>query len=181
MENANQQTIKTTSSHLIASNKWNKNNPIKRKCQSITQSHSKDVEVIYECRCVSGKKQNHHFDYSRPYEVIRLCVECHIAEHKRRDPKIPSNPPQTKYQGNAKYILNKNVDSILNNSSVRLIQDELWTLLLEDYFKNGRGWIVCVSKEIGLSYSQLYKIIHRISQGKISSWEKIYKYYEKKK
>ena len=35
-----------------------------------------------------------------------------------------------------------------------------------------------VAKKIGLSYSQLYRIISGISKGTIDSWEKIAKYYK---
>lgn len=38
-----------------------------------------------ECSCC-GKKcipQGHHFDYSKPLEVIWLCAGCHSAEHVR--------------------------------------------------------------------------------------------------
>jgi hypothetical protein len=50
--------------------------------------------VLYECRCENKKKENHHFDYSRPLEVIRLCSSCHKNEHKRlrslvADRKLP--------------------------------------------------------------------------------------------
>jgi DNA-binding phage protein len=46
------------------------------------------------------------------------------------------------------------------------------------HFKKG-GLGIC-SKKIGLSYSQLYRIINNISQGTLSSWEKIFNYYSKK-
>ena len=41
------------------------------------------VNVLYECACKGGKKINHHFDYSRPFDVIRLCHKCHQKEHSR--------------------------------------------------------------------------------------------------
>ena len=41
------------------------------------------LDVIYECRCKDKKKFNHHFDYDRPREVIRLCRNCHLVEHYR--------------------------------------------------------------------------------------------------
>jgi len=41
------------------------------------------LDIIYECRCKNKDKFNHHFDYDRPREVIRLCRKCHTAEHYR--------------------------------------------------------------------------------------------------
>jgi hypothetical protein len=39
--------------------------------------------VLYECKCKDGKKLNHHFDYTKPFDVIRLCRSCHRSEHER--------------------------------------------------------------------------------------------------
>ena len=42
------------------------------------------ISILYECPCKTDEvKQNHHFDYNRPLEVIRLCPKCHGAEHVR--------------------------------------------------------------------------------------------------
>ena len=41
------------------------------------------VKILYECPCDHPKKHNHHFDYDRKYEVIRLCPPCHGKEHSR--------------------------------------------------------------------------------------------------
>lgn len=61
--------------------KWQKNNPKKVKVQSLTKYLK--VQILYECPCECEKKHNHHFDYDRPFEVIRLCPACHSAEHIR--------------------------------------------------------------------------------------------------
>ena len=37
-----------------------------------------------------------------------------------------------------------------------------------------------LAKKIGLSYSQLYRIVNGIRKGTIDSWEKIFLYYSKK-
>ena len=63
--------------------KWQKENPEKVKIQRLSKYNSHLLNVLYECRCESDQKHNHHFDYSRPYEVIRLCPGCHAAEHRR--------------------------------------------------------------------------------------------------
>ena len=39
------------------------------------------VNIIHECACIVSKKIRHHFDYSRPYDVMLLCLVCHSAEH----------------------------------------------------------------------------------------------------
>lgn len=41
-----------------------------------------------------------------------------------------------------------------------------------------REGLTSVSKKIGLSYSQLYRILHGISRGTIDSWEKIILYFK---
>ncbi len=41
------------------------------------------INIIYECPCKKEKKHNHHFNYDRPLEVMRLCVSCHKKEHSR--------------------------------------------------------------------------------------------------
>lgn len=43
----------------------------------------KHVVVVYECACETPTKVNHHYDYARPYEVVRLCNSCHRKEHAR--------------------------------------------------------------------------------------------------
>lgn len=62
---------------------WAKNNPKKATASRLARYHSYKVAVIYECPCDSKNKQNHHFDYDRPYEVIRLCPKCHSLENIR--------------------------------------------------------------------------------------------------
>lgn len=42
--------------------------------------------ILYECSCpyTDGmQKIMHHFDYSKPYDVILLCSACHTVEHNR--------------------------------------------------------------------------------------------------
>ena len=41
------------------------------------------VVVVYECACDTPNKINHHYDYARPLEVVRLCKSCHRKEHSR--------------------------------------------------------------------------------------------------
>lgn len=44
---------------------------------------SNKVHILYECPCSNPKKQRHHYNYSRPTEVLLLCPSCHRKEHSR--------------------------------------------------------------------------------------------------
>ncbi len=66
-----------------ASTKWAKNNPGKVQASILARQHPGLVKTVYECACESKKKVNHHFDYTQPYEVLRLCPACHSKEHTR--------------------------------------------------------------------------------------------------
>ena len=63
--------------------KWLKNNHEKAKVSWLARYRYYRVNVLYECPCNHPNKHDHHFDYDRPFEVIRLCPACHSAEHKR--------------------------------------------------------------------------------------------------
>ena len=49
------------------------------------------IKILYECRCKTNKKDHHHFDYKRMFEVYLLCRKCHMAEHQRIEPGYNSN------------------------------------------------------------------------------------------
>jgi hypothetical protein len=70
-------------SHRKAAIQWAKSNEEKDRAAHIARYNGHLLTVIFECLCNSENKHNHHFDYSRPYEVLRLCPSCHAAEHKR--------------------------------------------------------------------------------------------------
>jgi predicted nucleic acid-binding Zn ribbon protein len=63
--------------------KWQKENKGKVYAAQVALQNKELVTIIYECHCDHPKKQNHHFDYTRPLEVIKLCPSCHAAEHAR--------------------------------------------------------------------------------------------------
>jgi hypothetical protein len=75
--------------HSRAAARWQKDNKEKSEVSSWvhylrTSSHSDKISILYECpHKDSSSKHFHHFDYSRPLEVIALCSECHRLEHKR--------------------------------------------------------------------------------------------------
>jgi hypothetical protein len=63
--------------------KWQKENKVKVYASQIALKHKQLVTILYECPCNHPKKHNHHSDYLRPFDVIKLCPACHSAEHKR--------------------------------------------------------------------------------------------------
>jgi len=64
---------------------WQSNNPEKVKASNLAKAHPERLLVLYECPHETNgrQKHDHHFDYTKPYEVIRLCPACHSAEHAR--------------------------------------------------------------------------------------------------
>lgn len=64
---------------------WQRRNPAKQYASRMARKHPELLIIIYECTCdTNGNgKHHHHFDYSRPYEVLKLCADCHAAEHAR--------------------------------------------------------------------------------------------------
>lgn len=41
------------------------------------------LNIVYECACEGKEKINHHFDYYKPLDVLKLCRSCHGIEHAR--------------------------------------------------------------------------------------------------
>jgi hypothetical protein len=80
-KNKNNPTLKKNHSQSVRL--YQKQNPDKVRAQVIAYSNPKAITIHYECPCSHTKKHNHHFDYSRPLDVIRLCPTCHRVEHKR--------------------------------------------------------------------------------------------------
>jgi pterin-4a-carbinolamine dehydratase len=69
--------------HRKTALKWQKTHKEKVRAQSIAKANPHLLNILFECACESTKKVNHHPDYSRPYDVIRLCEKCHREEHAR--------------------------------------------------------------------------------------------------
>lgn len=74
---------KIRTAHCAAAIRWQRSNKDKAKAESLARYHLDKLVILYECPCDAEKKHNHHHDYERPLEVIRLCHSCHIKEHKR--------------------------------------------------------------------------------------------------
>lgn len=61
---------------------WQLKNPEKAAVQQYAHLHRDHLTIIYECPH-EGPKEDHHFDYRRPFEVLSLCPACHAAESAR--------------------------------------------------------------------------------------------------
>jgi hypothetical protein len=65
--------------------KWNKNNPIKRKAQGLVRKEVSSGRLKPEPCKVCGdvnKVHGHHPDYSKPLHVVWLCPKHHVEEHR---------------------------------------------------------------------------------------------------
>ena len=62
--------------------KWRKNNPKKRNAQARAQNNIK-IPKGQLCEICNKKKavHRHHSNYSKPLEVIFLCIKCHVNLH----------------------------------------------------------------------------------------------------
>lgn len=45
------------------------------------KKYPEDIIVLYEHPCKSKMKINHHPDYNKPLEVVKMCRSCHVFEH----------------------------------------------------------------------------------------------------
>jgi hypothetical protein len=53
------------------------------RARSIAANHPEFLNILYECACEHPKKHHHHFDYSKPTEVLLLCPSCHFIWHAK--------------------------------------------------------------------------------------------------
>jgi hypothetical protein len=77
------QTEKYKEAHRRKAREWQKSNPLKTKAQYLAKKYSDQLNIIYDCPHQVEGKHRHHFDYSRPFDVLILCDSCHAAEHAR--------------------------------------------------------------------------------------------------
>lgn len=83
---------------LITKQKWDSNNPLKRKAQHTANNAIRDGKLVRKlaceyCGCQDKVLHKHHWSYLEEHwlDVIFLCPKCHGKEHKRlnalgRDP-----------------------------------------------------------------------------------------------
>lgn len=76
-------TEKYKEAHRRKAREWQKSNPLKTKAQYFAKKYPGQLNILYECPCSAPGKHRHHFDYTKPFDVIILCDSCHAAEHKR--------------------------------------------------------------------------------------------------
>lgn len=76
--------------YSIQKNEWAKKNRYKRNAHNKVKRAIKNGNIVKPCKCeVCGKTncdiEGHHYDYSKPLDVIWLCTECHGKVHKQYD------------------------------------------------------------------------------------------------
>lgn len=64
--------------------KWIKENPEKRKANIIIGNLLRSGKIVKQpcIFCGNKKVHGHHFDYSKPKEVVWLCPSCHKKVHR---------------------------------------------------------------------------------------------------
>ena len=92
----NKQYLKTENgklSHAKALKKSNEKYPLKYKAKNAVSNAVRDGKLIKPTTCEScgnitpsKRLEGHHCDYSKPLEVMWLCVSCHKEWHKHNTP-----------------------------------------------------------------------------------------------
>ena len=78
-------TEKGKSSHNASTKKWNYNNALKSKAHTLLNNSVRDGKIVKPNKCKECNNetniQAHHEDYSKPLDVVWLCVSCHKIRH----------------------------------------------------------------------------------------------------
>lgn len=73
--------------HKRSKKKWRETNPEKRAAHIILGSAIRSGKITKpniceKCR-IGCSPHGHHYDYTKPLDVIWLCAKCHTVEHKK--------------------------------------------------------------------------------------------------
>lgn len=70
--------------HRRGSTKYRNNNPEKAKAHTLANNNRSELLEPQCSACGSAERLHmHHPDYSKPLEVITLCVPCHSKQHHK--------------------------------------------------------------------------------------------------
>lgn len=74
-------TEKYQAKHRISVSNYARNNPLKAKAHRL----AKAVDIAENCENCGNQStlHKHHPDYTKPFNVIALCIPCHEAVHHR--------------------------------------------------------------------------------------------------
>lgn len=78
---------KRNTNYRVVINKWNKENPEKKKAHEILLKVVMDGKITKPLLCEEcgreARLSGHHTDYAKPLEVIFLCSSCHKKRHSK--------------------------------------------------------------------------------------------------
>jgi len=93
-QNSNPEIIKKCKQNYVATHKeeiskygkeYSKNNRVKKNVQNKVYRAKKQGKIIIPIKCEkcgkTRKLEAHHYDYSKPLDVVYLCNSCHQKEH----------------------------------------------------------------------------------------------------
>lgn len=101
--------------------------PPKVRAYELNRRNPELIIILSEC-IHQGKKQLHHPDYNRPFEVEKLCLDCHFLRHKLHahlhfspsfSPKAPMNTTKLK-----EIIFNRSQAAMTANDSSTVAPSE---------------------------------------------------------
>jgi len=75
--------------HREVTRRWNQNNPDRIKAHkllnyAVFKGEVTKLNTCQVCGCESKDVEGHHYDYSKPLEVIWVCTKCHGWIHRKR-------------------------------------------------------------------------------------------------
>jgi len=88
---------------------------------SLANRHSKKLVILYECEH-KEKKQKHHPDYDKPYEVELLCCKCHGKRQRQISNKIKKVPLDIQ-----KLFIGKEIPKFKMHKIYTAMEKQRWT------------------------------------------------------